>query len=283
MLIERMPYGEAVTWCHPVVVTGKQNGSPRRNVDISPLNQHCARETFSSESPFHLSRRMPGQSWKPVTHAWNGSHSVSLRHSDRHPRTFITPFDSWRYTRAPQCFLSSGDGYIRRFDEIIATFQRKERCIDDTMHWYVELLNHWRRPIDYTIPVGRAGVNLNPDKFQFAQCTGDFAGFRISNATMEPLPKYLDAILDFPTPISTTDVRSWFGLVNKVTKYAQLRDIMRPFKPFLSRKKPFRWSVDLESAFQASKSSIIEAISHGVDIFDLRKRRAFDLIGQLYP
>ena len=270
-VIERVPHGEAVTWCHRMVVTRKQNGSPRRTVDLSPLNKHCARETFSSESPFHLARRVPGESWKTVTDAWNGYHSVPLRDSDRHLTTFITPFGRWRYTRALQGFLSSGDGYNRRFDEIIANFQHKERCIDDTDHWDVELQNHWWRTIDYLILVGRAGVVLNPDKFQFAQRTVDFAGFRISNATIEPLPKYLDAIRDFPTPTSTTDVRSWFGLVNQVTNYAQLRDIMRPFKPFLSPKTPFRWSVDLESAFEASKSSIIEAIRYGVEIFDLRR------------
>ena len=155
---------------------------------------------------------------------------------------------------------------------IIANFQRNERCIDDTIHWDVELLNHWWRTIDYLILVGRAGVVLNPDKFQFAQRAVDSAGFRISNTTIEPLPEYLDAIRDFPTPTSTTDVRSWFGLVNQVTNYTQLRDIMRPFKSLLSPKTPFRWSMDLESAFQASKSSIIEAIRHGVQIFDLRRR-----------
>ena len=63
---------------------------------------------------------------------------------------------------------------------------------------------------------------LNPDKFQFAVHTADFAGFRVSDENIEPLPKYLDAIRTFPTPKSTTDIRSWFGLVNQVSNYAQL-------------------------------------------------------------
>ena len=75
---------------------------------------------------------------------------------------------------------------------------------------------------------------LNPDKFQFAEKSVDFAGFRVSDSTIEPLPKYLDAIKDFPSPTSTTDIRSWFGLVNQVSNYAQVRDSMAPFKPFLS-------------------------------------------------
>ena len=74
---ERVPYnlayyGVPVTWCHRMVVTRKQDGTPRRTVDLSPLNKFCKRETFPSEAPFHLARRVPPQTWKTVTDAWNG-------------------------------------------------------------------------------------------------------------------------------------------------------------------------------------------------------------------
>ena len=83
----------------------------------------------------------------------------------------------------------------------------------------------------------------------------------------------MDAIRDFPTPTSTTDIRSWFGLVNQVANYAQLCDIVAPFKPFVSPSCRFEWTPELERAFQSSKESIIAAeIRHGVDIFDPMKR-----------
>ena len=83
-----------------MVVTRKHDGSPRRTVDLSPLNKFCLRETFATESLFRLTRRIPGDTWKTVTDTWNGYHSVPLRVSDRHLTTFITPFGRWRYTRA---------------------------------------------------------------------------------------------------------------------------------------------------------------------------------------
>ena len=129
------------------------------------------------------------------------------------------------------------------------------------------------------IRVGQAGIVLNAEKFHFARRIVDFAGFRISDETIEPLPKYMDAIRDFPTPTSTTDVRSWFGLVNQVANYAQLRDIMTPFKPFLSPRCRFEWTPELERAFQASKDSIIAEIRHGVEIFDPRNEPAYAQIG----
>jgi len=117
----------------------------------------------------------------------------------------------------PQGFLSSGDGYNRRFDAILSEFSRKERCVDDTVHYDSNLEHHWWRTIDFLTRVGEAGIVLNTAKIQYAEKTIDFAGFRISDSTIEPLPRYLDAIRDFPTPTSSTDIRSWFGLVNQVS------------------------------------------------------------------
>ena len=234
-------------------------------------NKHCNRETFASESPFHVARKIPQSTWKTVTDAWNGYHSVPLRESDRHLTTFITPFGRWRYTRAPQGFLSSGDGYNRRFEAILTDLEPKERCVDDTIHYDNDLVEHWWRTIDRLILVGRSGIVLNPDKFVFAKKCVEFAGFRISESSIEPLPKYLSAIQDFPTPTSTTDIRSWFGLVNQVANYAQLRNVMTPFKPFLSPKCQFEWTSELSAAFQSSKKAIIDAIRHGVEIFDPNK------------
>ena len=270
-VIERVPHGVPVTWCHRMVVTRKHDGTPRRTVDLSPLNKFCKRETFPAESPFHLARRVPGKTWKTVTDAWNGYHSVPLRESDRHLTTFITPFGRWRYTRAPQGFLSSGDCYNRRFDTILTDFQRKERCVDDTIHFDNDLETHWWRTIDLLHTMGAAGAVLNPEKFQFAERNVDFAGFRITDTSIEPLPKYIDAIRSFPTPKSTKDIRSWFGLVNQVSNYAQVRDYLTIFRPFLSPKYKFFWSPVLDKAFEESKELIIQSIREGVEIFDMTK------------
>ena len=62
-----------------MVITRKHDGSPRRTVDLSPLNKFCKRETHAFEAPFHLARRVPRNTWKTVRDAWNGYHSVPLQ------------------------------------------------------------------------------------------------------------------------------------------------------------------------------------------------------------
>ena len=75
---------------------------------------------------------------------------------------------------------------------------RKERVVDDVLQYDTHLEEHWWCTIEYLILLGKSGVILNPDKFKFAGKTSDFAGFLITETTMQPLPKFLDAIRDFP-------------------------------------------------------------------------------------
>lgn len=267
-VLEKVPIGEPSLWCHRMVITSKSDGSPRRTVDLSPLNAKCLRETHHVKPPFLQAKAVPPDTWKSVTDAWNGFHSVPIVPEDRHYTTFITSWGRYRYKKAPQGFLASGDGYSRRFDEIIADIERKTKCVDDTLMWDTELENHWWRIIDFLGLLGKSGIILNKQKFQFAQRAVDFAGFHISEHSIRPLQKFIAAIRDFPTPSKITDVRSWFGLVNQVAHYDQLSIVMEPFKHLLSPKSKFQWTNELEVAFSESKQLVIEAIEKGVEIFD---------------
>ena len=189
----------------------------------------------------------------------------------RHLTTFITPWGRYQYRMAPQGSLASGDGYSRRYDEVIADVDRKTKCVDDTAHWDDDLSVHWWRMLDFLELCGRNGIVLNFDKFQFAQREISFAGFRVTESEVQPLDKYIRAISEFPTPKRTVDIRSWFGLVHQVSHYNQLTEMMSPFKPFLSPKTKFEWNAELDRVFEASKIEIINAIKNGVEIFDPTK------------
>lgn len=131
-----------------------------------------------------------------------------------------------------------------------------------------DLTEHWWRVIDFLILLGNNGVILNKEKFQFAQKTVDFTGFQISENTIKPAQKFVDAILQFPTPTKLTDVRSWFGLINQVSHYDQLSNVMEPFKRLLSPKTKFEWTPELDTAFQMSKNHVVDSILKGVEIFN---------------
>ena len=142
-VLEKVPHGEPSRCCHRMVVTRKPNGTPRRTVDMSSLNRHTLRETHHVRPPFQQARMIPPNTWKSVTDQCNGYHSVPLREEDRYLTTFITEWGRYRYKVAPQGSSASGDGYSRRYDEIIADVERKKKCVDDTTQWDTDFEAHW--------------------------------------------------------------------------------------------------------------------------------------------
>ena len=267
-VLEEVPIGEAVTWCHRMVVCAKKNGKPRRTVDFQALNAHAVRETHHTPSPFHQARSVPKGTKKTVLDAWNGYHSVPIREEDRHLTTFITPWGRYRYKTTPQGYIASGDGYTRRYDSLVTDIPNKTKCIDDALLWAESIEENFNQVVQWLDICGRNGITLNPSKFHFGQDTVEFAGFTIGKNEVKPAAHFYDAIQNFPTPQSITDIRSWFGLVNQVSYSFSMAEVMQPFRDLLKPKTPFTWNNELENAFKESKKKIIREMEKGVEIFD---------------
>ncbi len=270
-VLEQVPIGTPVTWCHRMVVCPKKNGSLRRTIDFQALNRHATRETHHTQSPFHQARSVPLRTKKTIFDAWNGYHSVALHEADRHFTTFITPWGRYRYRTAPQGYIASGDGYTSRYDGIVAHIQDKTKCIDDTLLWSQTVEEAYRQATEWLDTCGNNGVTLNPAKFRFARDEVEFAGFDITPTTVKSCQKYVRAISDFPTPKNLTDVRSWFGLVNQVSYAFSMTAAMAPFRELLKPTQKFEWTASHDAAFRESKRVIAQEIQHGVEIFDKNK------------
>ncbi|KAL8583505.1 hypothetical protein ACOMHN_056315 [Nucella lapillus] len=267
-VLEEVPIGEPVTWCHRMVVCAKKNGKLRRTVDFQPLIAHATRETHHTPSPFHQARAVPHNKKKTVLDAWNGYHSVPIREEDRHLTTFITPWGRYRYKTTPQGYIASGDGYTRRYDAIVATIPNKTKCIDDTLLWADTLEKNFYQVVQWLNVCGRHGITLNPEKFSFGKDTIEFAGFEIGPSYVRPTGHFPEAIRNFPKPTSITDIRSWFGLINQVAYTFSMADKMQPFRDLLKPKSTFEWNEQLDHLFEESKQSIIKEMEEGVKIFD---------------
>ena len=206
-----------------------------------------------------------------VFDAWNGYHSVPIRMEDRHLTTFITPWGRYRYKTAPQGYIASGDGYTRRYDELVSDIPNKTKCIDDVLLWSDSIEESFFQAVDWLDLCGRNGITLHPDKFVFAQDTVEFAGFEVTLENVRPCKKFLRAILDFPQPKNITDIRSWFGLVNQVSNAFSMTEKMLPFRQLLKPNTTFQWTDELQALFDESKLVIASEIEDGVRIFDPNK------------
>ena len=96
----------------------------------------------------------------------------------------------------------------------------------------------------------------------------DFIGFKVTEDSVKPSDKYLEAIRDFPRPTDITGVRSFYGLVNQVNYAFSNSDVMLPFRHLLKPGETFTWTGEIEEAFIKAKETILESVREGVKTFN---------------
>lgn len=160
-VLEPVPTGDPLTWCHQMVICPKKNGKSRRTVDFQALNKFSIRETHFTASPYDQARSVPANTKKTVMDAWNGYHSVPLHQDDRHLTTFLTPWGRFRYKTTPQGYAASGDGYTKRYDDIISHLDNHTKCIDDALVWGDSAQDCHNRTIEWITTCANNGITLN--------------------------------------------------------------------------------------------------------------------------
>ena len=273
-VLERVPAGESMEWCTRMVVQTKKNGTARRTVDLSYLSRHGLPEPHHTRSAPMIAKSVPAGKLKTVLDCKDGYHGIEIDADDRKKTAFATEWGCYRYRRAPQGYLSSGDTYGRHTDAVIEecpgapAIRDWEKIVDDTIVWSDNVEAAFHRTCALLSHCSKNGIVFSSKKFKFARKSVEFAGFLITDAGIKPALKYTESITNFPSPSCISDVRAWYGLINQVAFCFCKTPVMAPFRHLLQKDTPFLWTQELENAFVASKGHILQLINEGVYSFD---------------
>ena len=270
-IIEPVPLNTVSTWCARMIVVPKHDGSPRRTVDFKALNSYSRRQTHHTQSPFQLASQVPANMKKSTLDVWNAYHCVPIKSEDIHKLTFITQWGRYRYLKAPQGYLASGDGYTHRDYLISQHIGNKITLVDDSLLYDPETETNFYAVCKFLQTYGEAGLVFNSEKFQFAQDVVQFGGLEVTNEGVRPTKSFLDAILNLPSPTCISDVRSFFGLVNQVSYAFSSSTVMEPFRHLLKPGNTFAWSPVLQDLFMLAKQEIVDTVRNGVKHFEVNR------------
>ncbi len=275
-IIGKTPIGTPTKWCFPMVITPKKSNTLqpklRMTIDLQHLNSQCIRELHHVESPFKLASQVPKDTYKTLLDAVDGYQAIELDAESQPLTTFITDWGPYHFRRVPAGLIDSGDKYTSRYDTVIQHIPRKLKCVDDTLLYDTSISDSFFHTFDYLRTCATHGIVLNPSKFKFCRKDITFAGFRITPTGLKPSDSTLKAIRDFPTPKSTTDIRSWFGLVRQVAFAHSVSEDLAPLRGLLKHnegeKPKFFWNDMLQQAFDKSKKHVVESVTEGIQSFD---------------
>ena len=273
-VIAKVPVNTPVKWCSRMLVTPKTDGTPRRVIDYTTINRHAPRQLHHTRSPYTIAASVPPNQVKTVLDNWHGYHSVPIHPDDQHLTTFITPYGRYMYKTVPQGFISAGDGYTQRMDQIVQGTPNFDHCVDDSILWDVDIETNFHKVCDFLKKCSNAGCVFNPSKFQFAEQQVNFLGFKITSTGLGPTDEFVDVIKSFPVPTTLTEMRSWLGTINQVSYTFATSKQMEPFRSLLSSKLPFTWSPELNEAFIESKHEVVRQCQLGVRKFEPQRPTA---------
>ena len=217
---------------------------------------------------------VPRNSYKMVTDAWEGYHSVPLDTASSKLTQFITPFGCYRYLTNPQGNHISGDAFNHKFDKVTAKCTNVERKVDNSLLWQPTITQSFQHTAEYLTLLGSNGILHNPAKFQICKKEVDWSGFRIGEDGVKPMPHISGAIRDFPTLVNRTDLRSFMALVQQVNYATAVAPKLLPFRELLKDTIPLHWLEEIDRMFQETRAVLANRVEEGIKVFDLTKTTA---------
>lgn len=254
---------EPTEWVSPIVIVPKKDSDQiRLCTDFSRLNEHILRERYFSPTPTDLISQTDLSQCRffTVVDALKGYFQVPLDEESQPLTTFLTPYGRYCYLVAPMGLCSISEHYNRRMDQALEGLQRVYHIVDDCLIASPTWEEHVKDVQAFLQRCRDRAITLNRQKFTFAQSTITFAGLQISSHGYSIDPKLIEALQKFPTPVSKTDVRAFFGLVNQLSNLSnQISRLMAPLQPLLRKDTHFSWDENHQRAFEEVRRELSQA------------------------
>jgi len=184
-------------------------------------------------------------------------HQCPLDQESQSLTTFISPFDRYKYLRAPYGILSISEHYNHKITEAFKGLSGFRRIVDDFVIYNSNISAHEDHVKQFLQRCADFNISLNTEKYQFFQKQVTFVGFQLSANGYQVDPSITAAIMNYFTPTSRTELRSFLRLVNQLsTSTNSLAALLSPLRPLLSTKNDFLWSATQDEALNNVKKSL---------------------------
>lgn len=245
----------------PLVLVGKKDGSKRPCVNYVQLNKHLAVPSYPLPTCEAILQSLGGSQWLWQADCRHGYFQIPLDEDSRKYTGFSAGRHGvWEFARLPQGICSSASIFQRCIHEVLgdAVPHAVQSYLDDLVGKAdsdAQLLTHLREVLS---KLAAHNIKLKPAKFKIGSCL-EFLGFTVSRDGVKPTTRYLEGILNVPTPTSAAHVRRLSGLLNFIAKWLpQSAEVMLPITKLASGQQRFSWGEEQATAFKNIKQLVKE-------------------------
>ncbi|GBN00585.1 Transposon Ty3-G Gag-Pol polyprotein, partial [Araneus ventricosus] len=241
----------------PVVLVKKKDGSSRLCIDYRRLNKITVREHFPLPLIDDLLDRLQSANIFSTLDLKNAFFHVDIDPSSKKYTSFVT--DTGQYEFNKMSFgLTNSPSVFQRYIYNVFRDLIKENVVmiylDDLVIFSENETQGIERLQRVLKTASEYGLELNIKKCQFLKREIEFLGHRIKDGKLYASPLKIKAVMNFPEPKCTKDIRSYLGLTGYFRKFIpHYSAIAKPLSDLLKKDSNFSFGLKERESFNELK------------------------------
>jgi hypothetical protein len=262
-LLDKGYIRESLSPCSvPVLLVPKKDGSWRMCVDCRAINNITIRYRYPIPCLDDMLDELSGAIIFTKIDLRSGYHQIRMKLGDEWKTAFKTKFGLYEWLVMPFGLTNAPSTFMRLMNEVLRPFIGLFVVVyfDDILIYsksMEEHLEHLRAVFD---TLRAANLFGNMEKCIFCTQRVSFLGYVVTPQGIEVDSSKIDAIREWPTPSTVTQIRSFLGLAGFYRRFVRdFSSIAAPLHELTKKGVPFIWSDSQEVAFNTLKDKLTHA------------------------
>nr|VZI26222.1 unnamed protein product [Spirometra erinaceieuropaei] len=249
-------------WAAPVTLGKKKDGHLRLCIDYRQLNKVTVRDSFPIPRIDDTIDALVGATWFVSLELSHSYWQIEVRPEHRHKTAFILPTGLYQFNTLPMG-LANATATCQRLMQFVLRNLLPQSCLVylDDIIIHGKSVSHLLQNLSLVLQeLQAAGITINPKKCHFLQRQVTYLGHVVDEPGITPDPEKIRQVLDWPTPQSQTDVRSFLGLASYYRRFIYgFANIALPLHRLTEKGRSFVWTAECTQAFLTLKNALTSA------------------------
>ena len=246
----------------PVLLVRKPNGEFRMVIDYRMINSITEPIAFPlpgiKDTLDIIGSKCP--KYFSTLDLSSGFWQIAIHPDDVHKTSFVSHYGKFAFKVLPMGMMNSSASFQNTIQFVLINLLNDSCCayMDDILAFSATFEDHLIHIDEVLTRLREANLKLGPRKCVFGRREVKFLGHRVNEHGVMADPSKLEAVKNFPTPKSVTELKSFLGLANFYRKFIKdFAKIAHPLHGLLRKGVDFVWSRDCEIAFDTLKTALI--------------------------
>ena len=247
-------------WASNLVVVTKKDGSLRLCIDYRSLNSVTRKDAYPLPRISECLDALGNMKCFSAFDLRAGYNQVELVDEAKDKTSFVTKYGTFRFKVMSFGLCNAPATFQRLMDVTLAglNFRTLLVYLDDIIVFSETAADHFDRLRQLFDCLRRAGLKLKPSKCKLFQREVEFLGHIVSGEGVRTDPSKVEAVKDWPRPLSVKEVRSFLGLASYYRRFVpDFATIAAPLHALTHKYAQFKWTKECEEAFNRLKQALI--------------------------